>query len=86
MRDGGGDDQEKSRCGRQCSCDAAGSHERNYPIRESGDLRISEHNDVAVDGEFVARPSVFVGSFCERRIGIVVVLDSPVAVLVLELQ
>ena len=84
MRHGGGDHQQQTRSRGQRRRNRTGRDQCNHPIRQSGNLGIREDHNVAVNAELVALPAVAICFVCKRRILIVVVLHSTIAILVIE--
>ena len=83
MRDRRGDGQQQTRRGRQRRCQTTGDNDGDDPVRQTGNFRVRENHDVAVDlDHLVALPAEL------RTVEtlVVVVLDAAVAVLVLVLQ
>ena len=48
-----GNHQQQPRRGRQCRRQPARGHERHHPVGQSGDFRVRQHHDVAVDVKLV---------------------------------
>ena len=71
---------------RQRRGDPPRRHQRDHPVRQRGDLRISQYDDVPVHLQLVAVPAECLRLGGELRVLVVVVLDAPVAVAIVERQ
>ena len=86
MADGGGDHEEQPGGGGEGRRNTPGRDKRDHPVRQLGDLRIGQHQDVRVHGELIAGPAIGLRLRRKGRVGIAVILDTPVAIFILKAQ
>merc|ERR1712000_156582 len=83
----GRDRQQQTRCCRQCRSQTTGSHQGDYPVWQVSDFRVSQYHDVTVNfHHLIAFPAERFSLRSKFRVGVIVILDTAVAILIFKLQ